>query len=548
MNRISKITSYKVYVFLIIILADFANQFDFYITSVAEIPFIDYGSYEYGLLAGPMFIGIFTCSGVLFGFFCLVQNRVKFAVFGMFLWGLMIGLVCLCTKFWQVAFLRVGLGLTESNFNPIATSLLCDIFPEQMHGVVMGFFNIGNYAGYGLSFGIGDFINSWVGWRLTYFITGMKTLMIAIIFLVTVKEPDSKQLINHQLVQGQSGGETSLFCPWRIFNFWMINPSLFLLSIAAGVRSAGWYCWTAYTEVFFSELFKEMPLQTKTCEKSFNFSYLGHQVCNSNFPYCMNGSCSSLAQHPWHDVGLDREKFDVFISITPMVAGSLGAIVGGAVSDRFSQGKPISYRLVIVTLSCLGAAPFCAGVLLAPYPWCFACLFAAYAVGEMWIGVLLAVMIDLVPKAFTSVSVAIYLFIRINISGNAPLLVPFLKKMYDVKHTYTFYASPLSGGNESGEALQLFEVTQIGSQGLKTCLLWLFPGVYILSALLFFIAYFFVKETSETNCNQKSKEYAPLKPVCIELQGIDNRFHENLMYGSSSTCCVQLNDDIITEL
>ena len=48
----------------------------------------------------------------------------------------------------------------------------------------------------------------------------------------------------------------------------------------------------------------------------------------------------------------------------------------------------------------------------------------------MWIGVTLAVVMELVPQDLRTSSVAMYLFITSNIGGNLPLLVPPLQDYF----------------------------------------------------------------------------------------------------------------------
>ena len=45
-------------------------------------------------------------------------------------------------------------------------------------------------------------------------------------------------------------------------------------------------------------------------------------------------------------------------------------------------------------------------------------------IGEMWIGITLAIVVELVPSTIRTSAVAVYLFIISNIVGNMPLLVP----------------------------------------------------------------------------------------------------------------------------
>lgn len=106
------------------------------------------------------------------------------------------------------------------------------------------------------------------------------------------------------------------------------------------------------------------------------------------------------------------------------------------------------------------ASPFLVGALfLPPTPWAFLSLLPAYLVGEMWIGVCLACVISLVPVDTASAAIALFLFIINNIGGTLNLLVP-----------------PLE--------------TAIG---LQYALLILFPGLYVLAAVLFIVTFVLLK-------------------------------------------------------
>jgi len=50
--------------------------------------------------------------------------------------------------------------------------------------------------------------------------------------------------------------------------------------------------------------------------------------------------------------------------------------------------------------------------------------------GEMWVGITLAVVIEVVPVPLRASAVAVYMFIISNIGGNVPLLVPVLKSAF----------------------------------------------------------------------------------------------------------------------
>lgn len=142
----------------------------------------------------------------------------------------------------------------------------------------------------------------------------------------------------------------------------------------------------------------------------------------------------------------------VYLSWVPLVGGTLGAVCGGLVSDKLVQRRGQMARLWVLIVSQLIACPFLVGaVLLPPDPWAFLCLLPAYIIGEVWIGVCLAVVIELVPGRVVAAAVATFLFVINNIGGAMPLLIPSLAARIQLRYT----------------------------------LLLLFPGSYFLAAALF---------------------------------------------------------------
>ena len=70
------------------------------------------------------------------------------------------------------------------------------------------------------------------------------------------------------------------------------------------------------------------------------------------------------------------------------------------------------------------ATPFAVGAVYLHPPYGFLSLLVTYIIGEMWIGVSLAIVTHVVPFEVVSISVAIYLFIINNIGSTLNLLVP----------------------------------------------------------------------------------------------------------------------------
>lgn len=66
--------------------------------------------FEYELLAGPIFIVVFTFVGIPISFVADIYNRKNMLAIAVTFWSLMAGLTGFVTEYWQLALLRFGLG------------------------------------------------------------------------------------------------------------------------------------------------------------------------------------------------------------------------------------------------------------------------------------------------------------------------------------------------------------------------------------------------------------------------------------------------------
>ena len=160
--------------------------------------------------------------------------------------------------------------------------------------------------------------------------------------------------------------------------------------------------------------------------------------------------------------GLTQTEIAYYMSWIPLVSGSLGATVGGFIADNVIKNRGSAARVWVLILSQLGAAPFAAMSLLIPVPWAFITQIPTSVIGEMWVGVTLALVVELVPAGMRVTAVSVYFFIISNIAGLGPLLVPPFQTLF----------------NDS----------------LKTSLLLLYPGLYVASAAMFFLTFTVLKK------------------------------------------------------
>eukprot|EP00118_Oscarella_pearsei_P019960 m.214851 g.214851 ORF g.214851 m.214851 type:complete len:553 (+) comp39821_c0_seq1:96-1754(+) len=375
----------------------------------------------YQVIAGPIFTVVYTIAGIPLGFAADRYNRVRILTVCLILWSGSTLAAGFTTSYWNLALARMGLGIGEAGCNPMATSIISDYFPENLRGSALGVYNFGIYTGYSLAFAIGNGVYIARGWRWVFYVSAIPGFFFAAVLFFTVKEPERGQS-EDETARANTSLKKKFKLPLRerateLLKTFVLTPSVFLLCIAGGVRNAGGYVWALNTELFFEDV-----------------------------------------------KGQSKTQINHWMSWIPLVGGSIGAFVGGIISDVFVKKRGIHTRIWVLVLSQILAAPFAAGALFLSPPWCFLSLIPSNIIGEMWVGVTLAVFIDLVPVYLRTSAIAVYFFIITNIGGNMNPLVSVLK-------------SAFGGGNDA----------------YKFALLIMYPGMYALGSVLFLLTLFVLK-------------------------------------------------------
>ncbi|XP_013388870.1 protein spinster homolog 1 [Lingula anatina] len=371
--------------------------------------------FEYQIVAGPVFILIYTFTGIFLGFAADQYNRKNLLAFCLMFWSLMTLLTGFVKEYWQLVLLRFGLGFGEAGCTPFAASLIADYFDEALRGSALGVYNWGIYTGYSLSYALGDFITRanilGQGWRWVFIISGIPGLVFGIVIFLTVKEPE-RRLNQGEMKKNEDGISLREKLHTTIRPF--LSPSMILLCLAGSIRNAGGYVWAYNTHPYFEA------------------------------------------------IGRPTDEIGTYMSVIPLVGGSIGVVLGGFISDVIVKRRGPTARVLVLVASQVLAAPFAAGALFLPAPWAYISLIPSNIIGEMWVGVTLAVVVELVPSKVRTSAVAVYLFIITNIGGNIPLLVPPLQTAFEV-------------------------MTDDKAESLRYALYILFPGLYVAGAFLFLL-------------------------------------------------------------
>lgn len=379
--------------------------------------------YEYQIIAGPVFILVFTVMGIVVSTFAdsFSKYRTYILAASLAFWSLMTFLSGFVNSYWQLAVLRFGLGIGQAGCNPIAAGIIADYFSAELRGSALSVYNWGIYVGYSLSFAIGSQIMKALDWRWVYIICGIPGFIVAPLLIFTIKRkvqevtPSTSTAENDQLIQVSK--KENFKNVLKEF----VKPSLIVLCIAGSIRNAAGFVWA-----------------------------------NNNNQYYVK-----MNQTP--------DQISAYLGVIPIVFGIIGSFLGGFVSDTVAKKAGPSMRIWVLVISQICAAPFVAGVLYFDPPYSYWFLIPTYIIGEMWIGVCLSVVVELVPEQLRVTGVGIYFFIISNIGGNMNVLVPpvqnLLKNIFDLNDLQAFRG-----------ALYVF-----------------YPGEYVLGSLLFLLSLFVLK-------------------------------------------------------
>ncbi len=270
--------SYRSYVLVSLMVIYILNFIDRGLLSVVARPLkaeLVIGDTAFGLLTGFGFALLYTVVGIPLARLAERKNRVWIMAICVALWSIMTALCGLAMDitigsmviggFWILLVCRVGVGIGEAGCTPPANSVIADYYPPAKRSTALGFYAMGVTLGTTLANLIGGPVTDEFGWRAAFFILGLPGVAIAIILVMTVREPprgfsdppDAKKVESATLKQAldelfskpsfwtmAAGATIAAFCGYAIASF----QSLYLqrtFDVTAG-QAAVWFNAPAY--------------------------------------------------------------------------------------------------------------------------------------------------------------------------------------------------------------------------------------------------------------------------------------------------------------
>ncbi len=203
-------------------------------------------------LLGTAFTLLYAFVGVPFGRLADRIGRKNILSAGVFFWSLMTVGSGLAQSFWQIFWLRLGVGVGEASCAPAATSLIGDLFPPERRAKALSIFMLGLPVGVALSFAVSGTIAKTYGWRAAFLVAGIPGLLCAVAVLF-IKEPLRGAAERHDIGEQKRAGS-----PYRLI---LASPTMRWLIISGAIHNFNMYAIGAFITPFLMRYHK-VDIQT----------------------------------------------------------------------------------------------------------------------------------------------------------------------------------------------------------------------------------------------------------------------------------------------
>ena len=144
---------------------------------------------QLGLLSGFSFALVYITAGIPIAYWADRGNRRNIIAIAVTVWSGMTALSGLAGNYTQLLLARIGVGIGEAGGSPPAHSMISDFYPPQKRATALSIYSVGVHLGVLLGFLMGGFISQAYGWRTAFMAVGLPGVLFAIVFFLTVKEP-----------------------------------------------------------------------------------------------------------------------------------------------------------------------------------------------------------------------------------------------------------------------------------------------------------------------------------------------------------------------
>lgn len=323
---------------------------------------------QLGLLTGFMFAIFYTAFGIPVAFLADRYRRVWIVSGACALWSLFSAACGLAQSFTQLALARMGVGIGEAGGSPPSYSIIADYFPPHQRGTALAFYSLGVPIGTTAGAAMGGWIAATHGWRAAFLAIGLPGLVVALVVLLTVREP------------ARGGMDDALPAPQPIgliIRAFLRDRTLVLVSLSSGASA-----FVAY------------------------------------------GMISWMPAFLMRSKGMSLTDLALYYSLSTGAAAAVGTLAGGYLVDRLGARDPRMYAFVPAVGFAVALPFYMLAVAVSDWRVSIALIAVPFALYSTYLPAALAVVQNRVNPAGRSTASAILLFV-LNIIGlgGGPLYV-----------------------------------------------------------------------------------------------------------------------------
>jgi MFS family permease len=149
-----------------------------------------------GMLGGLAYTTSFALACLPVGWLIDRVRRQRLLAVLLVLWSATTFICGFARSYIALLVMRMGVGFTEAGAQPTSISLISDFFGPKERSTAIGYFYLSSAAGIAAIFWVGGLIAAHFGWRAAFWIAGLPGLLIAVVILLTLREPRRGQSEN----------------------------------------------------------------------------------------------------------------------------------------------------------------------------------------------------------------------------------------------------------------------------------------------------------------------------------------------------------------
>ena len=372
---------YRYYVLAVLTVVYVFNFVDRQLLVILQEPIkaeLNLSDTQLGLLTGFAFALFYVICGIPIARWADKGNRRTIIALALTIWSVMTAMCGLAANYTHLLLARVGVGVGEAGGSPPAHSMISDIFKPKNRALALSVYSIGIYIGILIGFAAGGFLADAFSWRLAFFVVGIPGVALALLVLLTVREP----------IRGWSEGDTKAVEP------------------APPIGDVARLLWS---RISFRHIALAASMQA----------------------FIIYGIGNWLPSYFLRTYELDIGTIGAWMALTTGFGGGLGSFCGGWIADKFGA-KDVRWYLWVPAILTSLLVPVQLAILLSGEVY-FALIMTApfHFLSAAYLGAVLAVSHNLVNGRMRAMTSAVLFFVLNLIGlGLGPVIVGFLSDVF----------------------------------------------------------------------------------------------------------------------